>query len=203
MQPLVPLYDLSYADKIVTAAKSYKIGVIVNPNDGPGTKVDSAWKKVISTLSANHNVTLFGYVDMVTWNSSGSNSTPKSLATLSKERQDWRDYYGVLKYFLDDWGSKMTRPFSEVCIANPGCDMKTPCDYTLVWETDNYLKSKAASVDGGKSAVFSMHEKNYKDSLDLAKKRGIYWFYAVEAPDDWHAYDKLPSYFDDLIKNTK
>ena len=78
--------------------------------------------------------------------------------------------------------------------------LKTPCDYTLIWETVDYLKSKSSSVPGNQSAVFSMKDKTFKESLALAKNRGIKFFYAVEANDDWNAYNQLPSYIEEMVK---
>lgn len=205
MRILVPFYDLSYAKTILDFAKKYKFNVIVNPHDGPGEKPDKEWQKAIKELLSNKNIIVFGYIDMVTWDKNGKKSTPKSLGDLTKEKILYKDWYGISNnFFLDDFSDKMKKPFDGNCIANPGYDLISDCEYTMVWETENYTtKSKVSKVDAKKCVVFAMNEKDYKKPLDLAKKRGISMFYSVSAPDDWNAYNKLDKSLENQLKETQ
>jgi len=175
IQLLVPLYDLSYASQVVDASRSKKIGVILKGN----------------------NAVLFGYIDMVTWQ--GDKSTQRPSSDIQDDASKWKSLYGVNQFFFDDWQRNTSVPEAATSIANPGYDMKTTCKYTLVWETKGYLKSKPSSQ--GNQAVFAMKESDFKPALDLAKKRGVKWFYAVAADDTWQAYDKLPPYFEEMVSS--
>ncbi len=192
MTPLIPLYDLHYKDKVIAAAKRKHIAVIVNIDDGPGKKLDKDWLRVIKSLR-QYDAEIFGYIDTVVWK--GDKSSPSKL--IQQDVSNWSLMYGVSRYFYDDWQKEQAIVNPSFSIANPGCDMKTSCSFTMVWETKGYLKSKPSKVNG--QVVFSMQDNNYIASAELARMRGVKYFYAVTAKDDWHAYDDLPKYFDQLI----
>lgn len=196
IQLLVPLYDLSYANQVVDASRSKKIGIILNVVDGPGKSKDKGWDKVINSLKGN-NAVLFGYIDMVTWQ--GDKSTQRPSSDIQDDADKWGSLYGINQFFFDDWQKNTSVPESATSIANPGYDMKTTCRYTLVWETKGYLKSKPSSQNH--QAVFAMKEADFRPALELAKKRGVEWFYAVAADDNWQAYDNLPPYFDEMVSS--
>lgn len=190
---IVPFYDLSYGDRIYKAAENTRMAVILNPNEGAGKNKDSYWVKAISKLS---KVDKFGYIDMVTWN--GNKSTLRSKGDLNKEIENWKNWYGITSFFFDDWSEKCSLPQSVRCIANPGFNMNTPANYTVVWESEKYITSKDPKKSN--TIIISMRDNDYLNSFNLAKSRKASMFYAVEAKDDWSAYDKLPSYFEEMCK---
>jgi hypothetical protein len=201
MKIIIPLYDLSYANQIINFSKKYKFVVIVNPNDGPGNKIDNQWLNVIKSLKSN-SIEIYGYIDTVKWDSSNK-SSPKTIPDMIKERDLYKQWYNVSKYFLDDYTEKTHKPFNDESIANPGCDVKTDCEYTVIWETENYLHSSMQkNTPSNKSIVISMNDRDYKSTMDLAKRRNIQYFYSVNAKDNWNAYNKLPSYLEDMLKYT-
>jgi hypothetical protein len=201
MKALIPLYDLSYSARVLAAAKVHgkKMAIIVNVNDGPGDSVDSRWLDVISQLR-RLGCELYGYVDMVKW--VGKTSIPRDASAIRSDLKGWEGY-GMYRAFYDDWQNGRTLktpPVLNGCIANPGCDDKTNCSVTLVWETEKYLSSPKHKTPGN-VAVFAMGESDFAPALSKAKERGVAYFYAVAASDTWAAYDKLPPYFDKLIQS--
>lgn len=67
--------------------------LIVNPNNGPGTRVDPAYKRMITRArAAGHN--LIGYV----YTSSGH----RPMSTVERDVNRWAGFYGVHDIFFDE-----------------------------------------------------------------------------------------------------
>lgn len=196
MKILIPLYDLSYAPQVIAALQRKRqpinAAVILNVDSGPGAKVDPSWLKVINTLRGL-GVELFGYVDL-----KDPHGKPRTLQQVGQDMADWLMYGGV-KHFYDDYYKGAKIPVLGIlnAIANPGEDVASTCGYSMIWEAEGYLHSKPSNVKG--QAVYALNEPNYRAAMDLAKSRGVSYFYATSSHDNPQAYDHLPPYFNEMI----
>jgi len=195
MIPLIPFYDLSYANQIVAAAQRRRVAVIANVDSGPSNRVDLVWKRFLVAL-AQSKAEIFGYVPLRRY--IGNKGSPSTQAQVYSDVKLWGDLYGVKRFFFDDYGKvHPVLPAAAISVANAGVPMSSVCGTTVIWETVGYTASKPFATQ--KSAVIAMGERNFSSAMELARKRGVAYFYAVSAGDTWAAYDKLPRYFDAMI----
>lgn len=193
---LIPLYDLSYAPRVLKLATTRKISIILNVADGPGVTPDKLWQKLIRQFPAT--TTPYAYVELVTWR--GNKSTPRPLTDITRDCDRWKQIYGITRYFFDDYQTHTeTRlPNAANSIANPGQPKATTCGITVAWETENYLKSKPSSIPT--QAIFAMAQEDWRPAYNLATQRKIKLIFITPRPDNWHAYDKLPPYLEEIGK---
>ncbi len=197
---IVPLYDLSYAGKVVEASKTSRIAVIVNVNDGPGTSRDGQWDKRIRSLRENKSI-LFGYVDRKAW--SGKNGKVRPTSAVNNDCKLWQSLYQIDAYFYDDWDEKSTKDVLNMdkSIANPGFELNTGCWATVVRETTGYLTARQSKVKN--PIIFAMGEPSFKPVFDRAVAQKVFMVYSVKAGDDWKAYDRLPPFWDEMVRLTR
>lgn len=186
MIPLVPLYDLSYSARVCAAAMRQRIAVIVNVDSGPGRKLDPEWNVLIAALR-KAKAYVFGYIA----------TRRRTQAQVNADVKAWAAY-GVTSFFYDEYRASALRlAAASSSIANPGCPIASPCAYTIIWESNAYGFSRHFPTIG--ASVMALGYKDFTLALSLAKSRGISLFYATDLPDGPRVYDRLPSYFDQML----
>ncbi len=203
MMMIVPVYDLSYAEKVIAEAKKHPIAAILNVDDGPGRKLDKAWKTVSERLR-NTGSEIYGYIDL-----KDKHSQIKPVTDINFDAVVWAQRYNATRYFYDNWGIETVKPpITKNCIANPGYDLRTTMPATVIHERNNWIAAAQRieiKADGsiymrslGNRAVIAMNEHDLHKSIDWAAKLKMRYYYATERPDNLNAYDVLPSYFSEM-----
>jgi hypothetical protein len=201
MKLLVPLYDLSYAPRVLAAAKRKPIAVIANIVDGPGLKPDKLWVKLIRDLVAA-KAEVFGYIDL-----KDTDSHIRSKPDINADTVRWEQFYGVRSFFYDDWDFETIKPaITAGCIANPGWDTPTTFPITVIHETAGWCNVPVDERAGGSvvhrakgpCAAIAMAERDFAKPLAHARRHKLAYFYAVATRDTLKAYDTLPPYFEAL-----
>jgi hypothetical protein len=208
--------NLSYWDDLVSAAAKVPLMVVINPNSGPGEKIDPAYPSVIAKL-AKTKAQLLGYI-----------STSYAKVPLEKAKADiaaWTKMYPEIQgYFLDEQTSdaghvdyyrklvaaaKAARPNGTV-VSNPGnpCDAgyfaKGGPDVLCTFENSSPLaefKGDAISAAANRriGLAHSLHPRaKLEPLLDLAANKQLGWVFLTDGvmPNPW---DRLPSFWDNLV----
>ncbi len=208
--------NLSYWDDLAAAAAKMPLIVVINPNSGPGEKLDPSYPPVIAKL-AKTKAQLVGYI-----------STSYAKVPLEKAKADivaWTKMVPEIQgYFLDEQTSdaahvehyqklvaaaKAARPKGTV-VSNPG----TPCDegyfakggpdILCTFENSTPLAdfkgdTIAAPATRRIGLAHSLHPRTKLEPLlDQAENKSLGWVFLTDGimPNPW---DRLPSFWDMLV----
>jgi len=208
--------NLSYWDDLVAAASKVPLIVVINPNSGPGEKLDPSYPPIIAKL-AKTKAQLVGYI-----------STSYAKVPLEKAKADitaWTKMYPEIQgFFLDEQTSdtehvnhyrqlvaaaKAARPKGTV-VANPGtqCDAayfdKGGPDWICTFENSTPLAdfkgdTISASANRRVGLVHSLHPRaKLEPLLDHAESKQLGWIFLTDGimPNPW---DRLPSFWEKLV----
>lgn len=215
---IVPLYtdpdDRSWT--AIVAAKlmhpTVPVVAIVNPSDGPGSSISSAYTTGIAKLVAA-GIQVIGYVAT----GYASNSTASMEATIDR----WKSFYPQLEGIFFDEQSNKARDVTyyqtlsqyakaqglAYTVGNPGTDTDEAyigvLDTMLIYETDGV---PSVSQMGGwhtKYPASNFGVIPYKvaamDASFVSTAREYVGYIYLQSDDLPNPWDSLPSYFPDLL----
>ena len=221
---LVPAYFYPAAEglrsweRLMGAAQRVNVIAIANPDNGPGTKRNSDYQRVIRRAAAAE-VKVVGYVS--------TRYGKRDLAEVNRDINHWLTWYPEISgIFLDEQASEVEqlgyyrqlatsihrRRKESLVIANPGvfCDQKyfaeTDIDIFCVYEKGKSLESlvlpdRLGLVPSGRLAglVHAAPADQLAGNLESVAARQVGWLYVTDdrLPNPW---DQLPSYWNDLVK---
>jgi len=166
LELLVPGYfypstHVAQWQSLVETAQQQPLSVIINPNSGPGSTVNSDYQAVIADLHAA-GATLYGYVSTA-WGT-------RDLSAVTADLDAFNSMYDIDGFFLDEMatGTNMLGHYSEISdhitdispalrtIANPG----TTADegYLALFDTLVAYESSAAALGSHTPASY---QRNY------------------------------------------
>jgi len=215
---IVPLYtspgDASWNTVIAAKMAHPKVGVvaIVNPNNGPGSAVSSAYASGIAKLTAA-GIRVIGYV--------ATGYTANSPASVKADIDRWKSFYPgqITGIFFDEQSNKAGdvpyyRDLSQytkaqglsLTVGNPGTDTAEgfvgALDMMLIYESAG-LPSQAAM--GGWHANYPPSNFGiipYASSLDATfvhnARKYVQYIY-VQSDNLPNPWDSVPTYFADLL----
>jgi len=201
-------YDYNLWDKVAKAdIKGY---VIVNPADGPGDNVDSAYVNDIEKL-INYGKTPIGYV-YTKWGD-------RDISEVKKDIDKWLELYPKIKGFFIDEASSLSNKFpyyNELknyisskgnfkFVLNPGTFPDevyfSIADAIVVFESvASKVPNDICTSYSDKSAII-VYGASEEKMRELVRKPCTYFY--ITDDNDSRPYDTLPSYFDEEIELLK
>lgn len=203
---LVPAYDPASARKALATHGNAPICLVINPNDGPGTKLDGAYASLFRAVDGN--AAAVAYIDLKRWKSGkGSWKKPEDLR---KEKSAYQNLYAHTGgWFFDDADRVPPSLLFEISqwpgerILNPG--YPTPVMYgfvSIMHESGGWLAAACPAAPDRQGAM-ALNLKPKDLAAAWAKAKGLRYFYAHELADDWQsgktAYNRLPVYWPQLV----
>lgn len=224
MELLVPAYFYPAGDgakawaRMTESAKRVKINVILNPDSGPGAKVDPTYVRVVDTFRAAGG-TVFAYVT----SSYGKRSPDEVLADVGKYQQ----FYKIDGLFLDEMDNtpgnlasyrEIVRRVHDaipggLVIGNPGTSVpeeyvrQGAADVLVTFENDHKLDADAVPppwVSSYPARRFARIVHTIPDvpafraNLDRMKSRHLGYVFLTDALMP-NPYDRLPSFWSELV----
>ena len=215
---IVPLYtspgDASWNTVIAAKMAHPKVGVvaIVNPNNGPGSAVSSAYTSGIARLTAA-GIKVIGYVS--------TDYTRNSAATVKADIDRWRTFYpGQLGgIFFDEQSNQADdvayyRDLSQYAkaqglsftVGNPGTDTAEAyvgaLDMMLIYETGGLPSTDKLAGWHANHAPSNFGIIPYAASLSTTfvrdARKYVHYIY-VQSDNLPNPWDSVPSYFGDLL----
>lgn len=212
---IVPLYtdpgDQSWT-AIMTAKKAHPtvdVVAIVNPDNGPGSKVDSSYTKGIDALIAA-GVVPIGYVS--------TQYTDRGEPAVKAFIDSWSSFYPHLQgiFFDEQSDNASDAPFYadvgayakgkglNLTVGNPGTAVPsaflTALDVMLIYESKGLPKASSLAGDAANRTHFGVipYGASYDATFVAAAKGGVRYIYATsdDLPNPW---DSLTPYFDQLL----
>jgi hypothetical protein len=212
---IVPLYtdpgDASWS-AIITAQKAHPtvaVVAIVNPNSGPGAKVDTSYTQGIDALIAA-GITPIGYVS--------TQYAGRAEADVKADIDSWFGFYPHLRGiffdeqsdkagdvgFYGDVSSYAKGKGASLTVGNPGTSVPdaylTALDVMLIYESKGLPQLGSLSADAANRAHYGIIP--YGAALDTSfvgsAKADVKYVYATsdDLPNPW---DSLTPYFDPLL----
>jgi hypothetical protein len=201
-----------------SAAKTHSI--IVNPSNGPGTKVDANYKTYIAKAQAA-GIKVLGYV-ATTWGA-------RAASAVKSDIDKWYSYYNVegiffdegavasnkVSYYQDITNYVKSKSSKNFVMFNPGAYYQTSAyvpiaDSHMVWENAysayssfsmpswvrNYPASKFCHV------VHTTPSSKMTNAVSLAQQRNVGYLFVT---DDVMAnpYDVMPTYWNTFVSALK
>ena len=212
---IVPLYtdpgDASWT--AVVAAKSAHPAVtvvaIVNPDSGPGVRIDASYTSGITRLVAA-GITPIGYVS--------TTYTARGEAAVKSDIDSWHSFYPNLKgIFFDEQSDKagddtFYRDVSSYAkalglaftVGNPGTNVPSSyvgaLDVMLIYESKGLPALSSLAGHAAARAQYGIipYGAAFDAAFVIAAKADVQYIYATndDLPNPW---DTLPPYFSDLL----
>lgn len=207
---LVPVYESRVGTEAIRTHKTASICMILNPDSGPGLKINSEYQKLF-----NSSTPRVAYIDLKAFPGDGIISVAterwKTVDELQKEQSLYKSIYKHnTDWFFDDADKvpsslmKEIKRWSGKLILNPGYPSAIPAGFlSIQWENKDYLKSNSIK-NPERSGVIALEisENNLKSAIN--KNKNLEYFYASELSDDWQkgqtAYNTLPKYWKKLVE---
>jgi hypothetical protein len=190
--------------------------VIINPDSGPGERIDPNFTRVIAACRAD-GLRLAGYVD--------TNYTKIPIIKLVSQIDEYRVWYGITDIFLDECAAeapkagyyrKLTgyvkaQQTGAITLLNPGTvpdeSYMNAGDILCVFE-DSFAAFRKASFPSWMSRypptrfleiIYNVPLTDLVKTMRAARKNGAGYFFATDenqtAADPGSPYDHLPSYY--------
>lgn len=225
---LVPAYfypegkGLTWWANLASAARKAPVMVILNPDSGPGTTLDTDYLKVVQDARAA-GARVIGYVYTL--------YGARPLAQVTRDINLYRDLYPVDGIFIDEMANAGDRTqtlyYSAIyqyvkaldpkytVVSNPGTDaaeiyMSLPATDLMVnfeWTAATYKRYQPPAYMkkyGAARSAHLIHDSTNKPAslalVDTAAQRGAGWIYVTNDRGTRNPWDSLPGYWTDLVR---
>jgi len=216
MKLMVPLYTDPGATWTTVAATASVVGTlaIINPDNGPGSGITSAYSSGIQTLHAA-GVEIVGYVH----SSYGARAIADVKADIDKYATQFSQLSGIfvdevatssseLSYYEELYSYIMSMPGWKYAILNPGAvpdsGYMNAATQIVTYEstTSGFANSQnpsyATSSNKNKFAMitYSGTASSMQTAINAAKSKGYYgWVYVTDVSASGNTYGSLPSFY--------
>ena len=219
---LVPCYEpkvgMQAIEKALVLGRTKRLCLILNPNSGPGVKVDAAYAALLKRALGCGAQTL-GYIDLIAWPGDGLTpknvkAAPKTSAQLTSEHLAYQRFYpGLSGWFVDDVAPSLKQSLQLVaawegrCVLNPGCAFDLPFPWPgVVVVISEQAKAWPRSLTSWEHetrkqcAVMGLKISHGSLPAFMASTAGMAMRYASPLSDAQGAYDTLTPYFTQLLR---